>query len=144
MDISNYDKIEDLNINPDEWFGFIYLIQDTVSGKQYLGKKNFKTNKKVKLGKKELAALPIKRGRTPSKKQVIAESDWKDYYSSCDEIKNDPDKSKYERYLIKLCKSSKELSYWETKYLFLYEVLEHPEQWYNKNILGKFFIKDLL
>ncbi len=143
MDISHYDKIEDLNINIDEWFGFIYLIKDTISGKQYLGKKNFKTNKKVKLGKKELAALPIKRGRTPSKKQVIAESDWKNYYSSCDEIKNDPDKSKYERYLIKLCKSSKELSYWETKYLFIYEVLE-SDNWYNKNILGKFYPKDIL
>lgn len=143
MDISHYDKIEDLNINIDEWFGFIYLIKDTISGKQYLGKKNFKTNKKVKLGKKELAALPIKRGRTPSKKQVIAESDWKNYYSSCDEIKNDPDKSKYERYLIKLCKSSKELSYWETKYLFIYGVLE-SDNWYNKNILGKFYPKDIL
>lgn len=136
-------KLEELDIDTNEWYGFIYLIKDTISGKQYLGKKNFKSIVNKKLGKKEIKALPVTRGRNPSKKKVISESDWKNYYSSCDEIKNDPDKSKYERYLVKLCRSSKELSYWETKYLFQYEVLEHPEQWYNKNILGKFFIKDL-
>jgi len=137
-------KLEEVNINTEEWFGFIYLIKDTISGKQYLGKKNFRSVVNKKLGKKEIKALPVTRGRNPSKKKVISESDWKNYYSSCDEIKNDPDKSKYERYLVKLCKSSKELSYWETKYLLQYEVLEQPEKWYNKNILGKFFIKDLL
>lgn len=136
-------KLEEIDIDTNEWFGFIYLIKDTISGKQYLGKKNFRSVVNKKLGKKEIKALPVARGRTPSKKQVISESDWKNYYSSCDEIKNDTDKSKYERYVVKLCRSSKELSYWETKYLFQYEVLEHPEHWYNKNILGKFFIKDL-
>lgn len=148
IELSNLNKIEDELINNEsfninEWYGFIYLVKDTISGKMYIGKKNFKTNRNIKLGKKEIKALPITRGRKASKKQVISESDWKNYYSSCDEIKNDPDKSKYERYLIKLCKSSKELSYWETKYLFIYEVLE-SDNWYNKNILGKFYPKDIL
>lgn len=148
MDMLNLNKIEDELINNesfniDEWYGFIYLIKDTVSGKMYIGKKNFKTNRNIKLGKKEIKALPTKRGRTPSKKQVIAESDWKTYYGSADVIKNNSDKSCYERYLLKLCKSSKELTYFELKYLCVYEVLEKPDLFINSNILGKIFTKDL-
>lgn len=144
----NLNKIEDELINNklfniDEWYGFIYLIKDTISGKMYIGKKNFKTNRNIKLGKKEIKALPTKRGRNPSKKQVTAESDWKTYYGSADIIKNDPDKSHYERYLLKLARTSKELTYFELKYLCIYEVLEKPEQFINSNILGKIFTKDL-
>lgn len=144
----NLNKIEDELINNesfniDEWYGFIYLIKDTISGKMYIGKKNFKTNRNIKLGKKEIKALPVTRGRKASKKQVIAESDWKTYYGSADEIKNNPDKSCYERYLLKLCKSSAALSYYEVKYLCIYEVLEKPEQFINSNILGKFYTQNI-
>jgi hypothetical protein len=45
---------------------------------------------------------------------------------------------------MRLCKSSKELTYYETKYLFQYNVLEDPNKWVNSNILGKFFPKDLI
>jgi len=148
MDMLNLNKIEDELINNesfniDEWYGFIYLVKDTISGKMYIGKKNFKTNRNIKLGKKEIKALPITRGRKASKKQVIAESDWKTYYGSADEIKNNPDKSHYERYLLKLARSSKELTYFELKYLCVYEVLEKPDLFINSNILGKIFTKDL-
>lgn len=144
----NLNKIEDELINNEsfninEWYGFIYLIKDTISGKMYIGKKNFKTNRNIKLGKKEIKALPVTRGRNPSKKKVIAESDWKTYYGSADIIKNDPDKSHYERYLLKLARSSKELTYFELKYLCVYEVLEKPDLFINNNILGKIFTKDL-
>lgn len=145
----NLNKIEDELINNksfniDEWYGFIYLVKDTISGKMYIGKKNFKTNRNIKLGKKEIKALPVTRGRKASKKQVIAESDWKTYYGSADVIKNNPDKSCYERYLLKLCKSSAALSYYEVKYLCIYEVLERPEQFINSNILGKFYTQNII
>lgn len=136
-------KLEEVNIDTNEWFGFIYLIKDTISGKQYLGKKNFKSVVNKKLGKKEIKALPVTRGRNPSKKKVISESDWKNYYSSCDEIKNDPDKSKYERYLVKLCKTKASLSYYEVKYQMIYGVLE-SENWYNNTILGKFYRNNII
>ena len=42
-----------------------------------------------------------------------------------------------------LCKNKKELTYWETKLQFVYSVLEHSEEWYNDNILGKFYSSDL-
>ena len=38
--------------------------------------------------------------------------------------------------------NKKHLTYLETKYLFSYEVLENPEEYYNDNILGKFFTSD--
>jgi hypothetical protein len=46
-----------------------------------------KTN--VKLGKKEKALLPTQRGRTPSKKLVVKESNWKDYWGSCKPLLED-------------------------------------------------------
>jgi len=149
IELSNLNKIEDELINNksfniNEWYGFIYLIKDTISGKMYIGKKNFfsKTNKK--LGKKEIKALPITKGRKAFKKLIIKESNWKTYYGSADVIKNDPDKSHYERYLLKLCKSSAALSYYEVKYLCIYEVLEKPEQFINSNILGKFYTQNII
>lgn len=136
--------INNESFNSDEWFGFIYLIEDTTNGKRYIGKKNFKSQINKKLGKKEIAALPVTRGRTPSKKKVISESDWKTYYSSNDIIKNDSDKTKYKRYLLKLCKSKTALSYFEVKYQMIYEILEYPELWYNNNISGTYFSKNIL
>ena len=58
------------------------------------------------------------------------------------EIKSLP-KEEMNRYVLKLCKTKKELTYWETKMLFQYNVLE-DDCYINDNILGKFFRKDLL
>lgn len=135
--------INDPTFNTDEWFGFIYLIENTINGKKYIGKKNFRNVLNKRLGKKEIKALPTTRGRNPSKKQIISESDWKTYYSSCDEIKNDPDKSKFNRYILKLCKTKTSLSYYEVKYQMIYDVLE-SENWYNNTILGKFYRNNII
>jgi hypothetical protein len=136
------DLINDLTFDINEWHGYVYLTVDTKTGRQYLGKENFFLTQNKKLGKKESAALPIKRGKKPTKKKVVKESDWKTYYGSSEEIKSLP-KEQLKRYLVKLCKTSKELTYWETKYLFQYSVLE-DDNYINDNILGRFFCKDLI
>ncbi len=46
------------------------------------------------------------------------------------------------RYVLMLCKTKKQLTYCETKYLFQYNVLE-DDRFINDNILGKFYRKDL-
>ena len=51
-------------------------------------------------------------------------------------------KEEFERCIIKLAPSKKLLTYYETQYQFMYQVLEKPELYYNDNILGKFFTKD--
>ena len=81
--------------------------------------------------------------QNPQKKKVVVkESDWKTYYGSNTEVKSLP-KDELKRYVLMLCKNKKELTYWETKYLFQYNVLE-DDRYMNDNILGKFYRKDLI
>ena len=143
--ISPTTKVEDLindpNFDINEYVGYIYVTIHLPTGRQYIGKKNFFHTTNKKLGKKELAELPVARGKKPTKKQVVKESDWKTYYGSAAEIKILP-KDEMNRYVLKLCKNKKELTYWETKMLFQYNVLE-DDRYINDNILGKFYRKDL-
>ena len=130
-----------------EYEGYIYMTTILDTGRKYIGKKNFFHNTNVKLGKKELANLPTARGKKPSKKRVTKESDWKTYYGSAQEIKDSVKqypKERITRTLIRLCKSKKELTYYECKYLFDYNVLEPNSGFINDNILGKFYSKDLV
>lgn len=135
------DLINDPEFNIDDYVGYIYVTLHLPTGRKYIGKKNFFHTTNKKLGKKELAELPVARGKKPTKKQVVKESDWKTYYGSAAEIKVLP-KDEMNRYVLKLCKNKKELTYWETKMLFQYNVLE-DDRYINDNILGKFYRKDL-
>jgi len=130
-------SIEDL---PENSFGFIYKTTHTPTGKKYIGKKSLIYNLKKKLGKKEKALYEGK-GRPPTFKRVLKESDWKTYYGSHAFIKdaNDDD---LEREILQIAYNKKELTYLECKYQFTYEVLENPHEYFNDNILGKFFTRD--
>lgn len=135
------DMINDPSFDYTEYYGYIYMTVHTKTGRSYIGKKAFQHTTNKKLGKKELAELPVTRGKKPVKKQVIKESDWKTYYGSASEIKLLP-KDEMKRYVLMLCKTKKQLTYCETKYLFHYNVLE-DDRFINDNILGKFYRKDL-
>jgi hypothetical protein len=98
------------------------------------------------LGKKELAALPVTRGRKSSTKQVIKESDWRSYWGSSKELQQDVKElgaEFFECVILKLCKDKKELTYYELHYQCTNECLLSYNS-YNDNILGKFFRKDLI
>jgi hypothetical protein len=136
------DLINDPNFDINEYIGYVYITIHIPTGREYIGKKYFLHTTNKKLGKKEIAELPVTRGKKPTKKQIIKESDWKTYYGSATEIKKLP-KEEMMRYVLKLCKTKKGLTYWETKMLFHYKVLE-DDKYINDNILGKFFRKDLL
>ena len=136
------EKIEDFGDNPP--FGFIYVTTYIPTGKKYLGKKSLFSILNKKLGKKEIAQLPITRGRTKTTKQIIKESDWKTYYGSEDFIKQKIKEKKqndFTREIIHLVENKKLLTYFECKYQFMYGVLEN-EEWINQNVLGKFYRKD--
>lgn len=128
-------------------FGFICKITHVPTGKQYIGKKQlFHTSKKV-LGKKELAAAPKIQGRPQKFKQVIKESDWKTYYGSEETIKKmikEGKKDEFIREILCFVKNKKTLSYFETKYQFIHEVLEYPNKWFNTNINGHYFSSDFI
>tara|TARA_R110000772_G_scaffold254150_2_gene370040 strand:- start:33 stop:482 length:450 start_codon:yes stop_codon:yes gene_type:complete len=127
--------------------GFVYKIDHIPSNKSYIGKKFLVFTRKQKLGKKELKVFEGQKGRPPKFKVVTKESDWKTYWSSnkhlVELVKTEPEEN-FKRTIIKLCTSKKELTYFETKYQFLHEVLENPKEYFNDNILGKFFTKDFI
>tara|TARA_R100000544_G_scaffold36362_2_gene24537 strand:- start:334 stop:816 length:483 start_codon:yes stop_codon:yes gene_type:complete len=139
-------EIKDITQFPDNTFGFVYITTHKPTGKSYIGKKVLFHNQKKKLGKKELAALTGIVGRRPSYKLVVKESDWLKYYGSQKDIKQlllEGKKDEFERTILKMCFTKKSLTYFEIKYQMLYQVLEKPDEFFNDNILGKFFTKDL-
>ena len=140
-------SMEDITQFPEKTFGFVYMTTHKPTGKSYIGKKVLFHNQKKKLGKKELAALAGIVGRRPSYKLVVKESDWKIYYGSQKDIKQlllEGKKDEFERTILKVVETKKQLTYFEIKYQMLYQVLEKPDEFFNDNILGKFFTRDLI
>ena len=139
-------KIDDITQFPENTFGFVYITTHKPTGKSYIGKKVLFHNKKQKLGKKDLEKLQGVVGRRPSYKLIVKESDWKTYYGSQTDIKAllvEGKKDEFERSILKMCPDKKSMTYFEVKYQMLYQVLEKPDEFFNDNILGKFFTKDL-
>ena len=137
--------IENISQFPENTYGFVYKITHLPSKKSYIGKKILFHQRKVKLGKKELAQYEGVVGRRPAYKLAIKESNWKDYWGSSKsllEVLNNEPKSNFTKDIILFAPTKKLLTYYETQALFLYRVLEEPEMYFNDNIQGKFFRKD--
>lgn len=137
-------RINDISDFPEGTYGFIYLTTHEPSGKSYLGKKALHHNFKKKLTKKELAEQ-TGRGRRSTYTLTSKESDWKTYYGSAKpiiELIKQGKQNDFIRKIIHLAPNKKLLTYYECKYLFQFGVLEHPDEWINDNILGKFYSKD--
>ena len=142
---TNGEIISDISDFPDNTFGFVYRVVHKPTGKAYIGKKVLYFNRKVKLTKKDLAMYEGVVGRKPSYKLAIKESNWKDYWGSNKLLKEVMDLEpieNFERHIITTAPNKKLLTYYETKYQFVYQVLEKPDEYFNDNILGKFFTKD--
>ncbi len=113
-------------LDPGEYYGFVYCITNLLSGKQYIGKKFFWSTKRKQVNK--------------VRKRYKVESDWKEYWSSSDELKEDVrtlGTENFKREIIHLCKNKGMTNYMEAKEQFLREVLEHRDQWYNSWIQVK-------
>jgi hypothetical protein len=106
-----------------EYVGFIYRLVSKETGRKYIGKKNFWGTKISQKKNKKTGKVKKTRTKVPS--------DWQDYYSSNDEIKAEAAAGKpFEREILRLCKSKAEMTYWETKLQFQYDVLL-DESYYN-------------
>ncbi len=141
----NEKEITDISQFPPNTFGFIYEVI-TPQGKKYIGKKVLFHNQKKKLTKVELAEQ-TGRGRRKTFKVIQKESDWKKYFGSNTHLKNQISKGEVtledlRKQIIEVAFTKKHLTYLETKILFQLEVLEKPGEYYNDNILGKFFTSD--
>jgi len=106
-----------------ENYGFVYLITNLQTGKKYIGKKFFYSQKtKTVKGKK---------------KRFKIESDWKTYYGSNTELQNDVKilgEQLFKREIIHLCKTKGECGYLEAREQFEKRVLE-TEDYYNTWIM---------
>ena len=125
--------------------GFVYCTTHIPTGKGYIGKKFLVHTQKRKLTKKDLKIYEGSPGRPPKYKLVSKESDWKTYYGSNKqllELLKTEKKENFRRDILHLCRSKKRLTYYEAKNQFIHEVLEKPDEYFNDNILGKFFTRD--
>lgn len=118
--------------------GFVYEMQAIIDGKlvRYIGKKNFYSVTKKRFGKKALSSMQDKRAKKYTMQKKLT---YLDYYSS-NAVLKDAHKAGIEirRYMLKICFSKMELTYYETKFQFVRGVLESDE-FLNGNILGRFF-----
>lgn len=118
-----------------EWFGFIYEITNTVTGRKYIGKKQLHSYRRKKI-----------KGRK-NRKRVVKDSDWRTYTGSCDELNEDiknTGKEKFSFDILRLCKTKGELTYSEVEFQIkrnvLTETMENGDRlYYNGNILNRFF-----
>lgn len=106
----------------EDFFGFVYQITDTKTGKKYIGKKQ--RNKRIK-------RKPLK-GKKRNRIDHI-DSDWKIYTGSCNQLNEDIEKYGKEFFkfeILRFCNSKSELAYYEAKLQFEKDVLL-DEQYYN-------------
>lgn len=126
---------------PEGAIGFIYILHFS-NGKKYIGRKSLYSYTKRNFGKRELALITDKRKKTYE--IVKKEMKWQTYEGSKKEIKNLKDEgiNIVKKEILKVCFTLKQMTYYETQCLFSYGVLE-GEDYYNDNILGKFYKRDL-
>ena len=120
-----------VNELPEDCVGFVYLITNTISGRQYIGKKL------AKFSKTTYKTVKLKNG-TKKKKKIRSkiDSDWQDYYGSSVELTADIaklGKEHFSREILHYCKSKAETSYVEAREQFDRKVLESTD-YYNGQI----------
>jgi hypothetical protein len=107
---------------PEDFFGFVYLITNTVNGKRYIGKKQAR----------KIVKLPPLKGKN-RRRHIVKETDWKVYTSSSDKVNHDLieyGKDKFIFEIVQFCCSKSELAYEELKLQLAHDVLLR-EDYYN-------------
>lgn len=110
--------VEEIDLK--EYAAFVYLITNLKTGRLYIGLKqtSFAKTKQVK-GKK---------------KRVRAESDWREYWSSSEELKADVQalgEENFKREILHFCKLKSHANYLEAREQMDRRVLENPDKYYN-------------
>ena len=105
---------------PNNYEGFVYVIENLVTGRKYVGKKHFWTRQKNR----------------KTKRRVTKESDWRNYFGSSEELNADIEKygkDQFKRTILHLCVYKKQMTYLEQKEQWDRNVLL-TDDYYNTNI----------
>ena len=119
---------------PKDYQGFVYCITELDTDKKYIGKKNFWRPK----------TLP-KNSKRARRVRTKVESDWREYYGSNQKLQllvEQRGESNYKRTILRLCKTKGEMSYYEAKLQFEFDVLLR-EDYYNEFIGCKIHSKHI-
>jgi len=113
----------------ENYIGFVYEVYDTQTKMKYIGKKKFWS---------KITRPPLKGKK--NKRRSVKESDWKKYYGSSEEVKQLVENTgewRFERKILRLCKTAGEMSYYEMKEQIDNDVLLKPKEYYNAFVGGK-------
>lgn len=120
--------------------GFVYIIQDRVTLKTYIGKKVLYNTRKKRISQR----VKKQTGTRKVFQYVTTESDWKTYYGSSKDLITDITRygeDRFERIIMELCCTKKYLSYCEFAWQVKLDVLKSDN--YNGNILGRYYARDM-
>jgi predicted DNA-binding antitoxin AbrB/MazE fold protein len=113
---------------PENIVGFVYQITNLTNNRKYIGKKL------AKFTKTKTRTVKLKSGEKRKKKiRTKEDSDWREYWSSSEELKKDVEKlgeQNFRREILHFCNSKGMLSYMELKEQMENRVLE-TDGWYN-------------
>ena len=112
-------------IDDGTYFGFVYMIENTITGRKYIGRKYF-----TAAGTKQIKG---------KRKKIRKESDWKSYFGSNETLKAEVaelGEHNFRRTILHLCKSKSECSYLETFEIFSRHALLN-ELYYNDWVSAK-------
>lgn len=114
----------------DEWYGFIYQVTNSINGIKYIGRKNFRMRRSVKI-----------KGRK-NRKITYVKSNWKTYTTSSKYVNDDIKmlgKENFKFEIIELCKTKGDLSFREVEIQWQLRVLSEKTddgewKYYNRSI----------
>ena len=120
-----------IELLPEDCVGFVYLITNNLTGRQYIGKKL------AKFSKTTYRIVKLKNGKKKRKKiKGKIDSDWQTYYGSNTELNQDIERlgaGNFTREILYYCRSKAECSYIEAREQFSRRVLESND-YYNGHI----------
>lgn len=140
---------------PEEYkdsYGFVYIIVAS-NGKEYIGRKQLLSRRKKYLSQKAIKqrgtkgipyVIDKKKRKRKYYEMEVKETDWINYTGSNKQLNEDIKKNgvTVTKFITCFCKTKTQLTYAEVKEQFCSGVIEE-DKFYNDNILGRFFGKDV-
>jgi hypothetical protein len=115
---------------PDDVFGFVYRITNTISGKKYIGRKYVTVTRRVK------------REGSKRRRVITKESNWREYIGSSNELIADIEKLGKDKFIFEILAfgySKGQVNYLEEAVQYKYNVL-FDHTYYNSSIGSRKYV----